>query len=103
MAPKKQEDAATQAAATAPDPAVTAPADPQPATELDGASGAVIEPAILGAVDLGHPSADDNPREGTVAEQNNIDWNDPKRVSPQADEFAGQGLDMSVYGKGAKD
>ena len=42
-------------------------ADPDPATELQEASGAIIEPAIIGAVDVTHESVDANPRAGTTA------------------------------------
>lgn len=93
---------ADQAVATSADTAVhvDAPADPAPATELDNPSGAIIEPEILGAVDLAHESVDANPRAGTTSVQNAVDWNDAKRANPQDDDFAGQGLDTSVYGKG---
>lgn len=93
---------AEQAQATAVDTAVLvdAPADPAPATELENPSGAIIEPEILGAVDLAHESVDANPRAGTTSVQNAVDWNDAKRAKPQDDDFAGQGLDTSVYGKG---
>lgn len=74
-------------------------ADPAPATELQEASGAIIEPAIIEAVDVTHESVDANPRAGTTATQNAIDWNDAKRAEPEDDEFAGQGIDRSVYGK----
>ena len=74
-------------------------ADPAPATKLDEASGAIIEPAITDAVDVTHESVDANPREGTTAKQNAADWNDAKRARPDDDEFAGQGIDRSVYGK----
>lgn len=90
MAPKKQED--TDA---------SAPADPQPATALTSASGAIVEPQILNAVDVTHPSVDANPRESTAARQNAIDWNDPNRVTPEDDQFAGEGLDLTFYGKGS--
>ena len=40
-----------------------------------------------------------NPREGTTAAQNAIDWNDPKRVRPDEVDFTGQGIDRAVYGK----
>lgn len=96
MATKKQEEAAAQAFAA------DAPANPAPAAGLTEASGAVVEPEVLSAVDLGHESADANPREGTTTAQNQIDWNDPKRIRPEDEVFAGQGLDLSVYGKGAK-
>ena len=61
--------------------------------------GAIIEPAITDAVDVSHESVDANPREGTTAAQNAIDWNDPKRVRPDEAEFTGQGVDRAVYGK----
>ncbi|MDO5658296.1 MAG: hypothetical protein Q4G36_08240 [Paracoccus sp. (in: a-proteobacteria)] len=73
-------------------------ADPAAATEMDSAAGAIIEPAIADAVDLTHESVDANPRAGTTAEQNSTDWNDAKRRTPQDADFAGQGLDRSVYG-----
>ncbi len=94
---------ADQALATAADTAVQvdAPADPAPATELDNPSGAITEPEILGAIDVGHESVDANPRAGTTSVQNAVDWNDAKRAKPQDDDFAGQGLDTSVYGKDA--
>ncbi len=77
-------------------------ADPAPATELNEASGAIIEPEITAAVDVSHESVDANPRAGTSATQNAADWNDAKRARPDDAEFAGQGIDLSVYGKGAK-
>lgn len=93
---------ADQAPATAADTAVQvdAPADPVAATELENPSGAIIEPEILSAVDASHESVDANPRAGTTSVQNAVDWNDAKRAKPQDDDFAGQGLDTSVYGKG---
>ena len=48
---------------------------------------------------MSHESVDANPREGTTAAQNAIDWNDPKRVRPDEVVFTGQGVDPSVYGK----
>lgn len=96
MATKEQKEAQAQAAVAA-----DAPADPAPATDLNDASGAVVEPEILDAVDLTHASADANPREGTTAAQNQIDWNDPSRITPEDPGFAGEGLDLSVYGKGS--
>lgn len=76
-------------------------ADPAPATQLEEASGAIIEPQITQAVDVTHESVDANPRAGTTATQNAIDWNDAKRARPEDDAFAGQGIDRSVYGKAA--
>ena len=94
MATKKNQQAA------APEPE-NGTADPAPATTLNEASGAIAEPEALEAVDLTHEAVDANPRAGTSAEQNGIDWNDAKRASPQDKGFAGQGLDLSVYGKKA--
>ena len=74
-------------------------ADPAPALGLEDASGAIIEPAIADAVDVSHESVDANPREGTTAAQNAIDWNDPKRLRPGEADFTGQGIDPAVYGK----
>lgn len=57
----------------------TAPAAPdklQPAQEF-AASGATIEPTIVDRVDMKHPAVDDEPRAGTTAVQNRIDFNDP--------------------------
>ena len=73
-------------------------ADPAPAAELTEASGAIVEPAIVDAVDLTHEAIDANPRSGTSAVQNAIDLNDAKRANPTDPGFAGQGIDMSVYG-----
>ena len=74
-------------------------ADPAPAVGLEEASGAIIEPGVTDAVDVSHESVDANPREGTTAAQNAIDWNDPRRVRPDEAEFTGQGVDRAVYGK----
>lgn len=73
-------------------------ANPAPATELDSASGAFIEPAIVQGVPVDHPSVDNNPRRGTSAIQNGADFNDPTRRTPDDPKFVGQGLDRSVYG-----
>ena len=48
---------------------------------------------------MSHESVDANPREGTTAAQNAIDWNDPNRVRPDEADFTGQGIDRTVYGK----
>lgn len=77
-----------------------APADPAPAPALDEPSGAVIEPAVLDAVDVAHGSVDANPRAGTTADQNRIDFNDPERRDPTDPDFVGMGLDPTPYGKG---
>lgn len=95
--------AAAPAVATTPEEiAAAAPgavADPAPAINLDEASGAIIEPEITTAVDVGHESVDANPRIGTTALQNGIDFNDAKRAAPSDPAFAGQGIDRSVYGR----
>ena len=77
-------------------------ADPAPASGLGDASGAIIRPAIIDAVDVAHESVDANPRADTSATQNGIDWNDPKRVRPDEPDFSGQGVDRAVYGKAAE-
>ncbi|MFG6083829.1 hypothetical protein ACEUZ9_000061 [Paracoccus litorisediminis] len=122
MATKKQEEEAAkpvEVAAAPADPApateqvnatgtiaepevAAAPADPASATELVSASGAIAEPEVLSSVDLSHESADANPRAGSTSAQNNVDWNDAHRAAPNDAKFEGQGLDLSVYGKGAK-
>lgn len=104
---KKPEDQAkvegtTGATAASPSTATAARADPAPATDLENPSGAIIEPEVAGSMDLKHESVDDNPRAGTTSVQNAVDWNDAKRANPQDDNFAGQGIDRSVYGKGSK-
>lgn len=73
--------------------------NPAPATEMDSASGAFIEPEIKAAIPADHPSIENNPRAGTSAVQNGGDFNDPGRRHPSDPGFAGQGLDLSVYGK----
>lgn len=45
-----------------------------PATEID-TSGAPQQ--IVDDVDMSHPAVDNDPRAGTTAEQNRIDFNDP--------------------------
>ena len=95
----KKNDPALKAGATAIEKDVHGAADPAPAAALEDASGAIIEPAITDAVGVGHESADANPREGTTAAQNAIDWNDPKRARPDESDFTGQGVDPAVYGK----
>lgn len=108
-AAKKSAEAATQEAAKRDalpeEMAITSPA---PATNVDAASGAVVEDEIKETIPLDHPSIDNNPRAGTSAVQNGGDFNDPHRLHPGDPDFSGQGLDMSVYGdkpaapKGAK-
>ena len=106
MAKKAEDQAKAAAPAEAQDPAVSAPADPEPATDPQNPSDAMIEPEIepevAKAVDLTHESVDANPRAGTTSKQKATDWSDAKRARPQDDDFSGQGLDRSVYGKGAR-
>ena len=42
------------------------------------ASGSVIEDKALDQIDVDHPAVDNNPRAGTTARQNQIDFNDPE-------------------------
>lgn len=108
---KDRDDAARKAPAPAPAaPEDTAPpviesaegiADPAPAPELDEASGAIVEPEIVQDVDVEHESVDNNPRAGTTAEQNAIDFNDANRRKPNDPDFVGMGLDPTPYGKAA--
>lgn len=91
---KKEDDKAKAAEA-----AGSAAADLAPATQMEHPSGAIIEPEVMQAIDLSHESVDANPREGTTVEQNQIDWNDAKRAKPHDADFAGEGLDTTVYGK----
>lgn len=100
MAAKKIDPVSTEdVPATGTGPTTGGVADPAPASALEDASGAIIEPAITDAVDVTHESVDANPREGTTAVQNAIDWNDPRRVRPDEPDFTGQGVDRAVYGK----
>jgi len=55
----------------------------KPATDFE-ASGAMIEEGAKKRVDLGHPAVDDNPREGTTADMNRIDFNDPTLTQEEA-------------------
>ncbi|MCJ8139570.1 hypothetical protein [Falsirhodobacter halotolerans] len=99
MATKKTD---TKTEAPADEANATGIADPAPATTLEDASGAIIEPSITGDVDVSHESIDANPRAGTTAAQNQIDMNDPARRTPNDVDFAGLGLDPTPYGKKAK-
>lgn len=83
-------------------PSSGAVTNPAPATVMESASGAFIEQEIKDAIPTDHPSVDNNPRSGTSAVQNGADFNDPNRRDPSDPKFAGQGLDLSVYGDGAK-
>lgn len=84
-------------------PASSAVTNPAAATAADMTpGGAFIEPAIREAVPVDHPSVENNPRAGTSAVMNGQDFNDPERRDPLHPDFAGQGLDLSVYGKAAK-
>lgn len=82
-------------------PETMAVTNPAPATEMEGSSGAFIEPEILASIPVDHPAIDNNPRAGTSAVQNGGDFNDPKSRHPSDPDFVGQGLDMSVYGETA--
>lgn len=82
-------------------PETMAVTNPSPASEMDSASGAFIEPEIKAAIPVEHPSIENNPRAGTSAVQNGGDFNDPLRRHPSDAGFAGQGLDLSVYGTAA--
>ena len=79
-------------------PASSAIADPAPGTTMNPGSGAFVEPAILASVDVDHPAVENNPRAGTTAVQNGVDWNDPVGRTPADPDFVGQGVDRSVYG-----
>lgn len=98
----KRAEAAKKATAAAKDegrlPETMAVTNPAPATEMDAASGAFIEPEIKKAIPVDHPAVENNPRAGTSAVQNGGDFNDPLRRHPSDPEFAGHGLDLSVYG-----
>ena len=73
--------------------------NPAPATTMESPSGAFIEPEIKASIPTDHPAVDNNPRAGTSAVQNGGDFNDPRKRHPSDPDFAGQGLDLSVYGK----
>ena len=99
---KRQADAAENATAKAKEenrlPETMAVTNPAPATTMESPSGAFIEPEIKEAIPTDHPAIDNNPRAGTSAVQNGGDFNDPRRRHPSDPDFAGQGLDLSVYG-----
>jgi len=101
------EAATAEAAAEGRLPESMALSNPEPATEMESPSGAFIEPDIKAAIPVDHPAIDNNPRAGTSAVQNGGDFNDPQRRHPSDPDFAGQGLDLSVYGSavagGSKD
>lgn len=91
MATKKDGAAATKGAAKKSGAATTVAAKPgdslAPATET-AASGAVIEPDLALASLPDHPSVDRNPREGVPAESNQIDFNTPSALKPEAEQVA---------------
>ncbi|MCB5201892.1 hypothetical protein LH464_05290 [Neorhizobium sp. T786] len=99
---QKRAEAAEKATAIAKEegrlPETMAVTNPAPATEMDAASGAFIEPEIKKAIPVDHPAIENNPRAGTSAVQNGGDFNDPRRRHPSDPDFVGQGLDLSVYG-----
>lgn len=80
-------------------PANAAVTNPGPNNEIRS-NGTFTEKDVLD-VDPSHPSVENNPRAGTSAVQNGIDWNDPTFRDPADPKFVGQGLDLSVYGKTA--
>lgn len=98
QAVKAAEDATARAEEEGRLPESSAVTNPAPATEMQP-SGAFVEPEILQAVDVDHPSVENNPRFGTSAVQNGVDWNDPTGRLPDDPEFVGQGVDKSVYGR----
>jgi hypothetical protein len=104
---ERRENAAEQATATAKEenrlPETMAVTNPAPATEMDSASGAFIEPEIRKSVPVDHPAVENNPRKGTSAIQNGGDFNDPRGRHPSDPNFVGQGLDLSVYGTKSAD
>jgi hypothetical protein len=82
-------------------PETMAVTNPAPATEMDSASGAFIEPEIKQSIPVDHVAIENNPRAGTSAVQNGGDFNDPRGLHPSDPHFQGQGLDLSVYGAGS--
>ena len=100
---KAAEDATARADEEGRLPETMAVTNPEPASEMDSASGAFIEPAIKQGIPVDHPAVDNNPRFGTSAVQNGADFNDPSRRTPNDPKFKGQGLDLSVYGAAAKE
>jgi hypothetical protein len=52
-----------------------------PATEIDTAG---APQQIVPDVDMDHPAVDNDPRAGTTAEQNRIDFNDPTLSGAEA-------------------
>jgi hypothetical protein len=52
-----------------------------PATDIDTAG---APQQIVPDVDMNHPAVDANPRSGTTAEQNRIDFNDPSLTGAEA-------------------
>lgn len=80
MAATKKSGAATTVAAKSGD--ALAPA------AVATASGAVIEPDLARASLPDHPSVDSNPRAGVPAESNQIDFNTPAALKPEAEQVA---------------
>jgi hypothetical protein len=83
-------------------PVNTAGANPAPSAVM-GSNGVFVEDSMKEAIasSADHPAVENNPRAGTSAIQNGIDWNDPTARDPADPKFVGQGLDLSVYGKAA--
>lgn len=95
---KRAEDVTKQAEEQNRLPANSAVANPAKSSRMNPSSGAFVEDAVREGVPQDHPSVDSHPRDGTSAVQNGQDFNEPRGISPGDPEFAGQGLDMSVYG-----
>lgn len=58
-----------------------------PAT-VAAASGALVEPDLAKASVIDHPSVDTNPRAGVPAGSNQIDFNIPSALMPEAEQVA---------------
>jgi hypothetical protein len=101
---EQQIEAADRVTATAADegrlPENAAVANPAPAQTMNNAGGAFVEQEVIDGIPVDHPSIENNPRQGTSGIQNGGDFNDPFGRNPGDDGFTGQGLDLSVYGKG---
>jgi hypothetical protein len=95
---KRAEDVTKQAEEQNRLPANSAIANPPKGARMNPSSGAFVEDAVREAIPQDHPSVDSHPRDGTSAIQNGQDFNEPRAISPDDPEFAGQGLDLSVYG-----
>lgn len=97
-APADQTKAVVSQPPQTPEPTSSAIADPAPTNTMQVGSGAFTETVLLDAVDTSHPAVEGHPRAGTTSVQNGADWNDPFGRTPEDPDFAGQGIDRSVYG-----